>query len=166
MTLTGEREVVKQVARWPELESVLEQLRPVALLDERDHQHWVYGDDEGLDYCEDCCRKRVAELSVKNPNKQFMVDGGWGYMDSDTPATCEMCHCELTYTLTEYGTLEEFDHFKMRRQFDFTCPEVCFALVAILDGFWENQIKPTRGMKSFVKRLARLISTTKTGVAA
>jgi hypothetical protein len=73
-------------------------------------EHWVHGADEGLSYCYECCKKEVAALMEKEPDGEYLVDGGWGSEGDSTPF-CETCGAMLHNTLTMYGCATELAHF-------------------------------------------------------
>ncbi len=69
---------------------------------------WVSGVDAeaGIYYCPDCAKK--AADSYKNAD----FESGMGGEESDGCAHCDTCGCLLSYSLTDYGVMEELDHFK------------------------------------------------------
>lgn len=100
-----------------------------------ENQHWVHGDDEGIDLCEKCAQVRVDALRLKDPTGEYFVDGGWGCMESDGVAVCADCGKPLSYTLTDFGVLEELDHFSSTRlQYPFS-QQVAYELLAILENW-------------------------------
>lgn len=118
-----------------------------------EHQHWVHGGDEGIDLCEECAVKEVARLAKKDPLKDYFVDGGWGVMESDGSAVCHDCGEPLSYTLTDYGTSEEFDHFKsIRLKFPFGEREA-YELSAMLENIEGAKVTKTE-LRRFLNRKA------------
>jgi hypothetical protein len=68
--------------------------------------HWVGGGnaDQGPSYCRPCADAEVAA------DRAEYVDGGW-QQENDGCCHCETCGRLLEYTLTEYGAIEEIDHY-------------------------------------------------------
>ena len=73
--------------------------------------HWIYGADEGLSYCRECCEKEVAKLKAENPDGDYSVDGGWGW-ESDSPEFCERCQCALEYSPTNECLSYELEYYE------------------------------------------------------
>lgn len=73
-------------------------------------EYWIYGADEGLSYCLECCEKEVRRLSKENPKEEYFVDGGWGTEGDSTPY-CKDCGKLLENTLTACGCGDEVEHF-------------------------------------------------------
>lgn len=91
-------------------------------------QHWLCS-DATYSYCWPCARlARWFEMDRVGPPPPPMpwydrteideeivegIDGGdWYSGESDTPQSCEMCHCLLRFSLTSYGvsyTMEGFE---------------------------------------------------------
>lgn len=91
-------------------------------------QHWLCS-DATFSYCWPCARlARWFEMDRMGPppppsdwfdrsktDEEILegIDGGdWYSGESDTPQSCEMCHCLLRFSLTSYGvayTMEGFE---------------------------------------------------------
>lgn len=84
--------------------------------------YWV--DDDDNDYCLECIRRHYPDLQL----------GGGYWSESDSPAYCEDCGVTLTYTLTDYGALEEYGHF-IEYGWDWNDTGDCFAVARVL-GAW------------------------------
>ncbi len=89
--------------------------------------HWIsFGYGEGESYCYECCEKEVDKINkeliakgeitvdedgdIRDDDGAF-VDGGWGGIDEDGCAFCEICNKRLDASLTQYGVESEVDHF-------------------------------------------------------
>jgi hypothetical protein len=101
-----------------------------------DDEHWIHGSDEGLSYCYECAKKKLAALLEKEPNADYSVDGGWR-MESDSTPFCESCHKLLSACLTEYGCESEVDHFTTYG-FDPKADDDCRAMSEVINAMgWE-----------------------------
>lgn len=74
-------------------------------------EHWIYGWDEGLSFCFECAKKKVAELLSEEPDGDYMVAGGYG-IEGDSQASCETCERALDNSYTEHAVERELDHLE------------------------------------------------------
>lgn len=98
---------------------------------------WIYGADEGIDWCTKCGTAEVERLRAKDPSGEYGLDGGWDlYHEKDGCAFCDKCGQPLGYALTNYGVWEETAHFLENGFLDgfgnFN-PGVAFEVTAILE---------------------------------
>ena len=90
-------------------------------------EHWIRGWDEGLSFCFECAKKKVAELLAAEPDEDYLVDGGWG-SEGDSQSFCETCGRALDNSYTDYAVEMELDHFE-EYGFDINTPEDCHAVL-------------------------------------
>jgi hypothetical protein len=106
---------------WEKLESDLlhfcsEFLYKQANFEDFKDLYWIGGGfSDGEYYCCDCCNEQVdkinKQLEAKGEDPDAFVDGGWGGMEEDGCAFCEVCNDRLEVSLTQYGVESEVDHF-------------------------------------------------------
>ena len=90
-------------------ELLYEMLQPLAARAKPKPLHWIDGEDDGDDYCLECCKAAVAKLH-KAGNVEASVGGGYG-SEEDGSRVCHGCGALLEFTLTSYGAQSELDHY-------------------------------------------------------
>lgn len=124
--------------RWltqAEKERVLGVIKPGAAAVQTCFEHWIHGWDEGLSFCRKCAEKKLAELELAEPGKDYCLDGGW-VVDGDGGEFCETCGVRLEKSLTEYGCESEVDHFT-DHGFSLDSEDDCYSLYQVIQsGGW------------------------------
>lgn len=90
-------------------------------------EHWIYGWDEGLSFCFECAKKKVAELLSEEPDEDYMVASGYS-TEGDSQAFCETCERALDNSYTEYAVESELAHLE-ENGFSLSSPEDCHAVL-------------------------------------
>jgi hypothetical protein len=118
-----------------ELETFMKLIGPGAAEIEKDVKdaHWIYGADDGADYCEECALERINNIDKTDPDRELELDGGWR-TEHDSLPTCDACGCQLDGCLTYYGADCEIEHFK-ENGFDPQSAYDCFAMSEVLNTF-------------------------------
>lgn len=70
-----------------------------------DAPYWFDDDPDQYDYCLDCAIKKEVD------NSEWKRDGGF-HSESDSPMRCEACGKWLEHTLSDYGALQELEHYE------------------------------------------------------
>lgn len=99
--------------------------------DEPKDCYWIYGADDGSDYCEECGEAEVEKLRAAKPDEEYSLDGGWRTEHDGTPY-CEKCHCRLDGQLTYYGAEQEIEHF-LEHGFDPACADDCLSAEEVIN---------------------------------
>lgn len=111
---------MKDTIHHPEVDEIVEALKPLASQMETRAAHWINTPDGehandmgGNDWCEECADDEIAKLQEKDPEGAdgYDLDGGW-VSEHDSPPHCAGCGARLTANLTVHGGVYELDHFK------------------------------------------------------
>lgn len=106
--------------RLPEIDDIVEALRPLASQVETKEAHWITTPDGehanehgGNDWCEECAEKEIEGLRAKDADNadDYRLDGGWA-SEHDSPPHCAGCGVRLQANLTAAGGIYELDHFR------------------------------------------------------
>lgn len=95
-----------------------------------DDEYWIHGSDEGMSFCLDCARKKVAELLAKEPDGDYCVAGGYGIEGDSTPF-CETCQKMLSNSFTQCACECELDHFE-ESGFDPSSSMDCYSMERVI----------------------------------
>ena len=91
-------------------------LAPIARPVEKDAEYsrWISAreadPEQSTDWCLECARAEVARLNAAHPEREYLVDGGWG-SETDVPPYCWKCDKPLDDQLPEYAIESEIEHY-------------------------------------------------------
>ncbi len=104
------------IVQHDEIWGLILSLRPLASTVEERECHWISTPkgDLGNEWCQSCGRAMVRHLRRREKDRRkredYILDGGWR-TDHDGPVFCAGCGVRLNGSLTEYGAIEELEHY-------------------------------------------------------
>lgn len=120
--------------------------------------YWISGDDDGTNFCRNCCIREIRFRRATEKKRDLILDGGFE-IDHDSDPYCERCGVGLRGFFTDYCVTSMIDGYSSW-QSEAISPEDAHELAGLLEsanqlskGDWKGLRKPLSKLCKWLEKI-------------